>query len=82
MKTIQMSHQFMEALHTLDLQRVKATAEYAEMCRAEDANKVDAVVEAMFDKLRKIRDSEPQKWASIMRVIAEEAAVERRKMTR
>ena len=82
MKTIQLNLQFIEALHTLDLQQVKETAVYAEMCRTEDARKVDAFVEAMFAHLRTIRDSKPRKWASIMRVIAEEAAVERRSMTR
>ncbi len=82
MKTIQLNHQFMEALHTLDLRRVKETAVYAEMCSAADANKVDAVVGAMFAHLRTIRNSAPQRWASIMRVIAEEAAVERKRMTR
>ena len=78
MKTIQLNHQFMEALHTLDLRRVKSTAVYAEMCRAADANKVDKVVGAMFAHLRTIRDSEPQKWASIMPMIAKGAAAERK----
>jgi hypothetical protein len=82
MKTIQFGRQFMEALHTLDIQRVKATAVYAEMCRTEDASKVDLVIEAMLDKLREIRGSFPEEWASIVLNINRIAAVERRKMTR
>ena len=82
MRTIQLGHQFMEALHTLDLRRVKATVVYGEMCRTEDASKVDLAIEAIFDNLREIRDSCPEEWASIILNINRLAAVERRKMTR
>jgi hypothetical protein len=77
MKTVQLSHPFMEALHTLDLQQVKATALYAEMCHAENASKVDAVIETTLDELRKLRDSYPERWSVIILNITPVAEAER-----
>jgi len=68
---VELDAEYMKALYTLNLQRVRATAVYAEMCRAAKGNchAIDEVVEEVFGELRQMRDSDLDGWVTTLSLV-------------
>jgi hypothetical protein len=76
-KELELSAQFMAALHTLDIARVRETSEYKAMFETAPSDQVDLVIEQMFEKLKLERDKNPENWADVVAEIELHAEKER-----
>ena len=68
MKTISVSAQFIAALHTFNIARVRETLTYRTMCEAAGADMteaVDEVIQAMFKHCQEKREVNPRGWKAI-----------------
>ena len=67
----------MKAIHSLDMEQVKKTATYKELAMGLPEDKMEKMVEHMFEFVRATRAKKSEReWAGMMAVIEEQAILE------